>query len=486
MGGSGYRRNVLSSLLLDAAQGPLHPAARETLLAAVDAGWADPRRLYTEGRRARALLDQAREILADGVGVRPAELSLHPSGPDALAVALEGLLHARRRHGRRLVAAAVEHSVVLRIGQARAASDPADALSLVPVDRHGAVDTAAWAGEMAAGGVAVACLQQANGEVGTLQPLEEAYAAARSAGVPLLCDAQASLGRIASPRTADVVVGSAASFAGPPSVGLLAVREGTRFGLPGRRREAEHGRAEADPWVPMALAAAEAWRQVEAERERESQEATALIGRLRDRLGRVEGVVVAGHPESRLPHVLTASALYVDGEALVHALAREGLLVASGSACTASTLEPSHVLAAMGVLTQGNVRITLPLAAVAPDRALAVDRLPVALDEALAAARTGLWSGSEHADDAGVTATLDARGSLCPQPVIDLARWWRQNPDAAGVRLIADDEAARADVPAWCRMTGRDLQEVTDLDEGGTAYLVGRGRPADRGSVQDH
>lgn len=474
-----------SSLLLDAAQGPLHPAARETLLAAVDAGWADPRRLYAEGRQARALLDQAREILADGIGVRPAELSLHPSGPDALAAALEGLLHARRRRGRRLLAGAVEHSVVLNVGQARAALDPGDALSIVPVDRDGAIHPTAWAAEIEAGGVSVACLQHANGEVGTLQPLEEAYAVARSAGVPLLCDAQASLGRVASPSAADVVVGSAASFAGPPSVGLLAVREGTRFALPGRRREAEHGRAESDPWVPLALAAAEAWRQVAAERERESQEAAALIERLRQRLGRIESVVVVGHPDNRLPHILTASALYVDGETVVHALAREGLLVASGSACTASTLEPSHVLAAMGVLTQGNVRITLPLAAVAPEREIAVERLPAALDEVLVAARAELWAGREPDDTSAATATLDARGSLCPQPIIDLARWWRHNAGAAGVRLVADDEAARVDVPAWCRMTGRDLLAVTDLDEGGTAYLVGRGGPADHGSGQD-
>lgn len=431
------------------------------------------------------MLDQAREILADGIGVRPAELSLHPSGPDALATALEGVLHARRRRGRRLVAGAVEHSVVLRVGQARAALDPADALSLVPVDRHGAIEPSAWAAELHAGNVGVACLQQANGEVGTLQPLEEAYAVARSAGVPLLCDAQASLGRLAPPRAADVVVGSAASFAGPPSVGLLAVREGTRFALPGRRREAEHGRAETDPWVPLALAAAEAWRQVAAERERESREAAALIERLRRRLGQVEGVVVVGDPDDRLPHVLTASALYVDGETVVHALAREGLLVASGSACTASTLEPSHVLAAMGVLTQGNVRVTLPLAAVAPERAEAVERLPAALGEVLTTARAELWSDLGDHDRSAASPTLDARGSLCPQPIIDLARWWRHNPDAVGVLLLADDEAARVDVPAWCRMTGRDLQEVTDLDEGGTAYLVGRGRPADQGSVQD-
>jgi cysteine desulfurase len=468
---------VPTSRLLDAAQGPLHPAARETLLAALDAGWADPRRLYAEGRRARALLDEAREIIATGLRVRPPELSFHGSGPQALSCGLSGLLHARRRRGRTLVASAVEHSVVLTAGRARAALDPADALVEVPVDDTGRVALDRWADAVAVAGVAVAALQHANGEVGTLQPLSEAYAAARRAEVPLLCDAQASLGRVDPPRAADAVAGTAASFGGPPAVGLLVVREGTRFALPGRRREAEHGRADTDPWVPLVLAAAEAWRQVEAAREEEARDAYDLIARLRDDVAALDGLEVVGHPTVRLPHVLTASALYVDGEALVHELARRGYLVASGSACTASTLEPSHVLAAMGALTHGNVRVTLPLAAVSPDRAEACAGLPAAVAEIVAAARESVREPVE-ALTAGDEAVLDARGTVCPQPVIDLARWWRAHPQRERVRLLADDEAARVDVPAWCRMTGHELHAVTELPEGGTAYDVGSREPA--------
>jgi cysteine desulfurase len=469
---------VPTSHLLDAAQGPLHPAARETLLAALDAGWADPRRLYAEARRARALLDQAREIIATGLGARPGELSFHGSGPQALSTGLHGVLHARRRRGRVLVASAVEHSVVLTTGRARAAQDPADALVEVPVDHHGRVDIERWTDAVEAGAVAVAALQHANGEVGTLQPLREAYAAARRADVPLLCDAQASLGRLEPPRDADVVVGAAASFAGPPAVGLLVVREGTRFALPGHPRDAEHGRADADPWVPLVLAAAEAWRQVEASREDEARQAYELVGRLRTDLAAVDGLDVVGHPTERLPHVLTASALYVDGEAVVHELAREGFLVASGSACTSSTLEPSHVLAAMGALSHGNLRLTLPLAAVSPDRALACAGLPMALAAVVAGARQALEGSPGIRATTGGPLVVDARGTLCPQPVIDVARWWRTHPDRDHVRLLADDPAARVDVPAWCRMTGRELRSVDELPEGGTAYEIGSGQPA--------
>ena len=455
--------------LLDAAQGPLHPAARDTLVAALDVGWADPRRLYASARRSRALLDQAKEIIATGLGVRPSELSFHPSGAEALATGLAGLLHARRRRGRRLVASAVEHSVVLTTGRARAAHDDGPAHTEVPVDAHGRIDLEAWEAALTDGDVALAALQQANGEVGTIHPLEEAYSIARRAGVPLLCDAQASLGRIAPPTGADVVVGSAASFGGPEAVGLLVVREGTRFALPGRRREAEQGRSDADPWVPLVLAAAEAWRQVEATREEEASTAYRLIEQLRGALAQLDGIDIVGHPTQRLPHVLTASALYVDGETVVHELAQRGFEVASGSACTASTLEPSHVLAAMGALSHGNIRITLPLEAVAPDRAIACEQLPHALADIVAGARTQVWSA-----DARETGTVvDSRGTLCPQPIIDLARWWRAHPSAESVRLLADDEAARVDVPAWCRMTGRELREVSEVAGGGTAYLIG-------------
>jgi cysteine desulfurase len=103
--------------------------------------------------------------------------------------------------------------------------------------------------------------------------------------------------------------------------------------------------------------------------------------------------MVVGDPDDRLPHVLTFSCLFVDGEALVHELDRRGFAVASGSACTASTLEPSHVLAAMGVLTHGNVRVTLPLAAaVGGDvaRSAGVDAFCTALPDAVAAVRAQL------------------------------------------------------------------------------------------------
>ena len=351
-------------VLLDGATAPMVPAARDVLMAALDAGWADPRRLYTEGRQARRLLDDAREAVASGLGVRPPEVSFLPSGPVALTAGVEGIRYAGRRRGMRTVAGAVEHSAVLVPGRAVAAgSDSPQLLDEVAVDSSGRVLLAAWDVALAEPGTVVAALQSANGEVGTRQPLAAAWEACRARGVPLVVDAQAGLGRDAVPDAYDVLVGDARSWGGPAGVGVLVVPERTRWRRPGAVSEAEFGRTDTEPVVPLVLAAAEAWLATAADRDNESINARELVDQVRTAAARVPDTMVVGNPVDRLPHVVTFSCLFVDGEALVHELDRRGFAVASGSACTASTLEPSHVLAAMGVLTHGNVRVTLPLGA---------------------------------------------------------------------------------------------------------------------------
>jgi cysteine desulfurase len=378
-------------VLLDAASAPMLPAAMATLMAALDAGWADPRRLYAEARRARALLDQAREVLADGLGVRPPEVSFLPGGPAALRAGLEGLRYAGRRRGARMVATAVEHSAVLTTGRYHAAQAAEPSLFVVvPVDRVGRVELSALDQAIAVQGTVLAAVQSANGEIGTRQPLEQAHGLCRTRGVPLLVDAMASLGRDATPVHFDVLAGDARSWGGPTGLGVLVVPERTRWHRPGPVSEVEHGRTDVEPVVAIALAAAEAWRQTQATRVDQAARSSAIVRRLRAAAGDLRDVDVVGEPDDRLPHVLTFSLLYVDGEALVIELDRRGFAVGSGSACTSSTLEPSHVLAATGVLTHGNVRVTLPLDAIAPTLEDDADRFIAELPDAVAAVRAHL------------------------------------------------------------------------------------------------
>jgi cysteine desulfurase len=340
---------------LDAATAaPLHPVAREALLAALDDGWADPDRLYAAGRRARRLMEAAQAAAAESLGVRPDELSFWPSGTAAVHAAVLGGLAGRERAGRGLVHSAIEHSAVLH-----AAARHDDAAE-VGVDRLGRLDLDAWRRAVAAPGVALASLISASHEAGTVQPVAAAAEACDEAGVPLYTDAAQSLGRGPVPPGWSLLSASARKWGGPPGVGLLVVRKGVRWRSPYPGDDRYRPHAPGAPALPAVVAAAASLRAVLAEAATEAVRLSALVDRIRAEVARtVPDVEVVGDPVDRLPHLVTFSCLYVDGEALLHALDREGFAVSSGSSCTASTLRPSHVLEAMGVLSHGNVRVSL-------------------------------------------------------------------------------------------------------------------------------
>jgi len=326
-----------------ASSEPLHPAAREALLAALDQGYADPRRLHTPARNARLILDNAREAVAEALGVHRDEVTFTPSGTDAVHRGLLGLA----RQGATVAHSAVEHSAVLH----------ALAWRTDLTARQVAVDPLGRARLADLGSPDVLALQSANHEVGTAQPVTEA--ADLLGGVPLFVDACASMGRLPLPDGWSTAAGSAHKWGGPASVGVLLVRRGVRWRNPFPADDRVDERVSGFENVPAALGAAAALQAVVAERAEVNARQHALVDRIRDTVARIPDTEVVGDPVDRLPHLVTFSFLYVDGEVLVDALNRLGFGVASGSACTASTLEPSHVLAAMGALTHGNVRVSL-------------------------------------------------------------------------------------------------------------------------------
>jgi cysteine desulfurase len=339
----------------DAAAGvPLHPAAREALFAALADGWADPGKLYAAGRRARRLLDAARASVADSLGVRPDEAAFCASGTAAAHAAVLGLLKGRERAGDTTVHSAIEHSSVLY-----AATVSGRALS-VPVDRLGVLDIDEFTSAVARPAVALAALIAASHEAGTSQPVTEAASACSTAEVPLYVDGGAALGHAPVPDGWSVLSGSARKWGGPAGVGILVVRKGTRFVPPWPGAEPTALDQPGGFNLPAVVAAAVALRAVTGEMSTEDARLRSLVDRIRVGVAAtVPDVEVVGHPTLRLPHVVTFSCLYVDGEALLHALDRAGFAVSSGSSCTSSTLRPSHVLEAMGVLSHGNIRISL-------------------------------------------------------------------------------------------------------------------------------
>ncbi len=332
-----------------ASSEPLHPAAREALLAALDQGYADPRRLHRPGRNARLLLDNARAVVAESLDLRADEVSFTGSGTEAVHRGLLGLVRGSRG-GRGVAHSGIEHAAVRH-----AVAWGGEAID-VPCDELGRVHDDDLVREAAAPGVGVVALQTANHEVGTVQPVG---ALELPDDTPLFTDACASMGRLPLPGGWSAAAGSAHKWGGPAGVGVLLVRKGARWRNPFPGDDRVDERVAGFENVPGALAAAAALQAVVAERDAVNARQTALVDRIRDAVAAIPDTQVVGDPVDRLPHLVTFSFLYVDGEALVHALDRHGFGVASGSACAASTLEPSAVLAAMRVLTHGNIRVSL-------------------------------------------------------------------------------------------------------------------------------
>ncbi|MEU8982880.1 aminotransferase class V-fold PLP-dependent enzyme [Streptomyces sp. NPDC048309] len=450
-----------------ASAAPLHPVARQALQASLDEGWADPARLYREGRRARLLLDAAREAAADAVGCRPDELVFTSSGTRAVHSGIEGALAGRRRVGDHLIVSAVEHSSVLHSADVHEATG--GSVTRIPVDRAGRVSPSAYAKALRPG-TALACLQSANHEVGTEQPVAEVAEACRAAGVPLLVDAAQSLGWERVEGDWSLLTASAHKWGGPSGVGLLVVRKGVRFAPQGPADERESGRAAGFENIPAVVAAAAALRAVRAEAAAQAARLRELTDRIRVRVpGLVPDVEVVGDELHRLPGIVTFSCLYVDGETLLHELDRAGFSVSSGSSCTSSTLTPSHVLKAMGVLSEGNVRVSLPPGTSSED----VDRFLSVLPGAVAGVREKLGAPAPSTAVRADVLVVDSLGKRCPIPVIELAKVIGDVPVGGTVRVLSDDEAARLDIPAWCEMRGQEYVGEEPADRG-SAYVVRR------------
>ncbi|MEV0635740.1 aminotransferase class V-fold PLP-dependent enzyme [Streptomyces sp. NPDC050619] len=450
-----------------ASSAPLHPVARQALQASLDEGWADPARLYREGRRARMLLDAAREAMAEAVGCRPDELVFTSSGTRAAHSGIAGALAGRRRVGRHLIVSAVEHSSVLHSAEAFEADG--GSVTRVPVERSGAVTVESYE-EALRPDTALACLQSGNHEVGTEQPVASVAEVCRAAGVPLLVDAAQSLGWGRVEGDWSLLTASAHKWGGPSGVGLLVVRKGVRFAPQGPVDERESGRAAGFENIPAIVAAAASLRAVRAEATQEAIRLRELTERIRVRVPRlVPDVEVVGDPVRRLPGIVTFSCLYVDGETLLHELDRSGFSVSSGSSCTSSTLTPSHVLRAMGVLSEGNVRVSLPLGTPAED----VERFLEVLPGAVAGVREKLGAPVAEAVVQGDALVVDSLGKRCPIPVIELAKVIGEVGVGGTVRVLSDDEAARLDIPAWCAMRGQEYVGEEPADRG-SAYVVRR------------
>ncbi len=342
---------------------PLRPEARQAWIDALTVTGADPSRRHTEGRLALDLLDRATASTSAAVGADERSLVWTSGGTEAIHLAVLGSARAAERRGdgrRHLVVSAVEHSSVLRACE-RLRDEHGYRLDVVGVDGAGVVDPDEVDAAIGDDTLAVH-VQHANHEIGAIQPTHEIAAACRRHGALLHVDACQSVGQLGltlDQLGADLLSASAAKFGGPAGVGFLAIGPRGRVAplLDGDERQRRRRAGMED--VAGIAAAAVALQTAVASMQAERSERELVRRHLRTRLPEVvPDVQVHGPLADAHPGIVAASALYVDGEALVVALDEAGFAVHSGSSCAATSGEPSHVLVAMGVLTHGHVRVS--------------------------------------------------------------------------------------------------------------------------------
>jgi cysteine desulfurase len=344
-----------------ASAAPWHPSALAAADRVARSVPGDPSRRHTPGREARDLLESARGAVAGELGGAPERCVFTSGGTEAAHLAVRGALAANRLRPKRVISSAVEHSGVL------AAADATGAEHIrVGVDEDGAVDLDELDAALA-GGAALVNLQHANHEVGTRQPVAEAAARCRDADALVHVDACQTAGRVPvdlEALGADMVSVSGAKFGGGRGVGALVWSPRARLATLVGGDEREHRRRAGLQSLPAVAAAAEtllalAPREPDGQAAVEARRCDELRRRLRGHLDGVDDVVVHGAAEGAAPHVVAASALYVEGEALLTELDAAGFAVHSGSSCASTAGKPSHVLTAMGALTHGHVRASV-------------------------------------------------------------------------------------------------------------------------------
>jgi cysteine desulfurase len=371
----------------------IHPAVVDAMTSALREEFGNPSSVHHFGQRAKAVIDQARSAVAALLGADPAEVVFTSGGTESDNLAIRGVAEALERSGRRhLVASAIEHEAVLNTLKALARRGWTT--TLLPVDQSGVVSPDALRAALTDETVLVS-IMHANNEIGTIQPIAELSKLAHECGALFHTDAVQSGGKIPIDVAAlgvDLLSLSAHKFYGPKGVGAIWIRRGLRLLPPvtggKQERNRRAGTENVAGIVGMGAAA-------EIARAKMADEA-ARIAPLRDRLEegvlrRVPGTDVNGVRTPRVPNTTNISFERVEAESLLIAMDLEGIAVSTGSACSSGTLEPSHVLKAMGFpahRTQNSIRFSLGAAntEVDVDRVIAV--LPGVVEKLRSLTRT--------------------------------------------------------------------------------------------------
>jgi cysteine desulfurase len=355
---------TMKHIYLDyAATTPTDPRVIDEMLPFFTEHFGNPSSVHSFGQEAKRAIEGARETVSGLIGAAPDEIVFVSGATEANNTAIKGIALAKRDKGNHIITSSVEHHSVSET--AAVLEKQGFRVTYLPVDEYGMVDPDDVKKAIDEKTILIS-IMHANNEIGTIQPIAEIGKIARQRAITFHTDAVQTFGHIpvnVDELGVDLLSSSSHKFYGPKGVGFLYVRKGTKLvsllsgGDQERRRRA--GTHNTPGIVGTAAAAKIAHETMGAESARETA--------LRDRL--IKGITAAigdtslnGHPTIRLPNNTNISFHFIEGESILLSLDMEGIAASSGSACTSSTLEPSHVLLAIGLpheIAHGSIRFSL-------------------------------------------------------------------------------------------------------------------------------
>jgi len=348
----------------NAATTMVRPEVVEAMLPWYTERYGNASSLYRFAQEAHKALEDARASVASCIGAEPSEIVFTGGGSEGDNMALRGVAKAYAKKGRHMITTAVEHHAVLHTLEGME-NEGKITLTVLPVDEYGLV-TAEQVAEAIGEDTILVSVIFANNEVGTIMPIAQIGAACRAAGVLFHTDAVQAVGHVpvnVEEMHIDLLTLAAHKFHGPKGVGALYVKKGVRLPPLITGGGQERGKRAGTENVPGIIGLYKAL----ALQTEHMAETSPRVQALRDRLiagitERIPEVKLNGHPTLRLPNNVNVSIRYIEGESILLMLDLNGVAASSGSACTSGSLDPSHVLLAMGLpheIAHGSLRLTL-------------------------------------------------------------------------------------------------------------------------------
>jgi len=342
---------------------PLHAEVLEAMLPYYKNVFGNASTIYSFGQEARKAIDDAREALACLIGAEPKEIIFTSGGTEADNLALKGVASALTGKGGHIITSSIEHHAVLFT--CKYLEKMGKKITYLPVDKYGWLDPERVKETITNETVLISIIH-ANNEIGTIEPITEIGKIARACGVYFHTDAVQTVGKIpinVNELGIDLLSLSAHKFYGPKGVGALYIRKGTKIHPLIHGGEQERKRRAGTENVPCIAGLGEAAKIASKEMKQEYSHVKKLRDRLENKIkDNIDYIRFNGHPRERLPNTSNISFEFIEGESLILNLDLKGIAASTGSACASGSLEPSHVLSAIGVppaIAQGSIRFSL-------------------------------------------------------------------------------------------------------------------------------